>query len=219
MNSNEVLVCITNHKNNENAFKLKEQLSTLFDVILIDSGSDDNTGFDVKLPNVYYTGLFNESVRLTKQRGKKYLYFIASDVFIDDPYSIWRCINDVGKYESNDNVYVWSPSSKGQSAKQCKNMNTAFIRDVNYVEGFTFLAKIDVLEPFYPVSLIDNKYGYGLDLLTGYYCKELGGRCVVDDRVEVYHKEGTGYDQKKAGIYMYDYLNKIGKKEVIKYLL
>lgn len=214
MNNNDILVCITNHNNNDNAFKLKAQLSLYFDVVLIDSGSDDNTGFDVKLPNVYYTGLFNESIRLTKEKGKKYLYFIASDVFIEDAKSIWECIKDL-----NDDIYTWAPSSKGQSAKQCKNMNTAFIRDVNYVEGFTFLAKIDVLEPFYPVSLIDNKYGYGLDLLTGYYCKELGGRCVVDDRVEVYHKEGTGYNSTEATQYMNHYLNKIGKQEVIKYLL
>jgi hypothetical protein len=41
----------------------------------------------------------------------------------------------------------------------------------------------------------------------GYNCiKRLGKKCLIDDRVEIYHKEGTGYDQGKALQDMYNWM-------------
>ena len=61
MNIDDILVCITNHNNNDNAIKLKKDFFNYFETIIIDSKSkiimDD---FDVKLDNVYYTGLLNQ---------------------------------------------------------------------------------------------------------------------------------------------------------------
>ncbi len=85
MNKNNILVCITNHNSNENAINLKNSFSEYFETIIIDSDSNIiEKDFDIKLENVYYTGLVNESVNQCKLRNKKYLFFIASDVYYED---------------------------------------------------------------------------------------------------------------------------------------
>lgn len=203
MKNEEILVCITNHNNNENAKKLKNIFSNFFDSIIIDSGSDDvDKEFDIKLKNVYYSGLFNKSVEETEKRNKKYLFFIASDVLINNYEKINKIISNL-----EDNIYLWAPSSKGQSHEHCKNFNSGGYREVPYLEGFTFLSHISLTKELYPVSLEDNLYGYGIDLLLGHNCiKIFNKKCVVDDRVEIYHREGTGYDQKKALKDMYNWM-------------
>ena len=203
MNLNNILVCITNHNENENAIHLKNNLSSYFDTIIIDSESDIVLDeFDIKLPNVYYTGLLNESFKQSIERNKDYCFFIASDVYINDFKKLSECILSL-----DENVYVWAPSSKGQSHIHCKNLDSGNIREVPYVEGFCFLSNIKVVDSLYPISLERNKYGFGIDLLMGLNCiKRLGKICAVDDRIEIYHREGTGYDQSKALRDMYTWM-------------
>lgn len=203
MNKQDILVCITNHNSNDNAVELKSSFSKYFDTIIIDSNSNEVLEeFDVKLGNVYYTGLVNESIKQCKIRNKKYLFFIASDVYYDNYEEVCDII-----YSLNDDIYLWSPSSRGQSHYHCKNFKTDSIREVPYLEGFCFLSHIDCCDFIYPVSMEKNLYGYGIDLLLGYNCiKILKKKCVVDDRVEIYHKEGTGYNQGKALQDMYNWM-------------
>ena len=203
MNSEKILVCITNHNYNENSIELKNNFSKFFETIIIDSKSDTIVdSFDIKLENVYYTGLFNESVKQCKERGKEYLFFIASDVYVEDYSKIAKIIGEL-----DDSIYLWAPSSRGQSHLHCKNKKTKGYRECPYLEGFTFLSKIECCDFIYPVDITINKYGYGIDLLLGFNCiKNLRKKCVVDDRVEVYHKEGTGYNQGNALHEMYNWM-------------
>jgi hypothetical protein len=203
MNKEDILVCITNHNSNDNAIELKNNFSKYFETIIIDSNSNKvSDDFDIKLENVYYTGLFNESVKQAKLRNKKYIYFIASDVYYEDYERIYEIIQSL-----NDDVYLWAPSSRGQSHYHCKNFKTDSIREIPYLEGFCFLSHIDCIEGLYPISMEKNLYGYGIDLLLGYNCiKILKKKCFVDDRVEIYHKEGTGYSQSKALQDMYNWM-------------
>lgn len=216
MNKKDILVCITNHNSNENSLKLKKGFSEYFETIIIDSKSDEILDdFDVKLGNVYYTGLINESINQTKIKNKKYLYNIASDVFIDDYEKISDIINELP-----EDIYLWSPSSKGQSHYHCKNFNSNKYREVPYLEGFTFLAHIDLFNNLYPISLEKNLYGYGIDLILGYNCiKTLRKKCVIDDRIEVYHKEGTGYNQNKALEDMYNWMSNNTDDGIKKYTI
>lgn len=203
MDINNILICITNHNYNENAIHLKNNFSKYIETIIIDSKSNDVLeDFDLKLDNVYYTGLFNESVNQTKLRNKDYLFFIASDVYVNDFEKIIESIKSL-----DDDIYLWGPSSKGQSHLHCKNFKTDSIRECPYLEGFTFLTRIECCDLIYPIDNTINKYGYGIDLLLGFNCiKNLKKKCVVDDRVEVYHTEGTGYDQGKALNEMYNWM-------------
>jgi len=203
MNKEDILVCITNHNSNENAIELKKNFSKYLDTIIIDSKSSIiEDEFDVKLGNVYYTGLFNESVNQCRLKNKKYLFFIASDVFFYDYEKTVELIESLG-----DDIYLWSPSSKGQSHTHCKNNSSGGLREVPYLEGFCFMTHIDCCEMLYPISLERNLFGYGIDLLLGYSCVKLQKKkCVIDDRLEIYHKEGTGYSQNKALQDMYNWM-------------
>lgn len=203
MITNDILVCITNHNSNNNSKTLKDNLSKFFDTIIIDSKSNIiEDFFDIKLENVYYTGLYNESVKQTIELGKKYLFFIASDVFIEDYEKMYNIITEL-----DDEIYLWAPSTNGQSHIHCKPKMTDNYREVPYLEGFCFLTHIDCTDRLNPISLDINKYGFGIDLLLGYNCvRTLKKKCVVDDRITVYHKEGTGYDQGKALTDMYHWM-------------
>lgn len=205
MNIDEILVCITNHNDNENALKLKKMFSKHFETIIIDSKSDEVLNeFDIKLENVYYTGLFNESVNQCKIRNKKYLYFIASDVSYDN-VDFDKLINIISNL--NEDIYLWNPSSEGQSHYHCKNFKTDGMRDVPYLEGFNFLVNMKCCDFVYPVNMTENKFGYGIDLLLGFNCiKNLKKKCIIDDRILVHHREGTGYDKTKALQDMYKWM-------------
>jgi len=200
MSPGNVLVCITNHNNNKNALHLRSKFSSYYEAIIIDSGSNTvDHRFDVKLPNIYYSGLFNESVKQCRSRGKKYLFLVASDVYI-------RCFKKIHDIISRltDDVGIWAPSSNGQSLSHCKNMGSGQARDVPFVEGFIFLIDVALCDVVYPVNRKSNKYGYGIDIVLGYNCVRNGRkRCVIDDRAEVHHRKGSGYSQDDALKAMY----------------
>jgi hypothetical protein len=67
-----------------------------------------------------------------------------------------------------------------------------------------FLVETALCDVVYPVDRRSNRYGYGIDILLGYACiKRNRKRCVIDDRVEVRHREGSGYPQDAALRTMY----------------
>jgi len=159
--------------------------------------SDD---IDVRLENVYYPGLFNESVRQCKLNGKQYMYFIASDVYVSTPTKM----RDIACSLGEEDVAIWAPSTKGQAHGHCRNKRTGGMRDAPYAEGFVFLVDVELCDIVYPVDRKHNTLGYGIDLLLGFNCiKNRRKRCVIDDRVEVYHREGKRYDPDVALDEMY----------------
>ena len=82
----EILVTITNHNFNKNAIKHKSNFSKYFHCIIIDSGSQEQPDeFDIKMDNVFYTGLWNESVKQALKRKAKWLLFVASDINSSQP--------------------------------------------------------------------------------------------------------------------------------------
>ena len=173
-------------------------------------------GLNVKGIRKGYNGLLNESIKLTMVNNKKYMFFIASDVFIDDYNALIEKILTL-----EDNIYLYSPSSKGRSHPWCKNKGSSNIRDVIFVEGFIFLIHIDLLKTIYPIDTSINKFGYGIDVLFGTNAYTLlKKRCVIDDRVEVFHNEKIGYSTGLAVQEMNNWietLNDIQKKYIKKF--
>jgi hypothetical protein len=200
MRNAEVLVCVTNHDCSDNARRLRRQLGGFFETIVIDSGSTDNgSEFDVELGNVFYPGLFNESVRQCRLRGRRFLYFIAADVQVDSAPAIHRIIRSL-----DDDVGIWAPSTRGQAHDHCRNKQSGHMRDAPYAEGYTYVVDVDLCDIVYPVDRASNTFGYGIDLLLGFNCvRNHRRRCVIDDRVEVHHREGKGYDPDAALEEMY----------------
>ena len=211
--SKKILTTIVNHNYNAEAVNLKCISSETFDTIIIDSGSEyPPEYFDIKLPNVGYSGLFNQAVKETLEKGYDWLLFICSDVVLkkSDFEKMKNYINELP-----ENVGVYSPASSGQSHKHCKPQKTDTIRDVAFVEGFMFAARKEILEKIYPVNVDINKLGHGLDAYKGYLCLKNNMRCVIDDRLTVYHREGTGYDVQEASKQFFNWMSQEEKKEFL----
>ena len=154
----KVLVTIVNHNNNEKALYLKAALSRYFDTLIIDSGSSIQLDeFDIKLENVGYSGLFNRAVQEAIDKEYEGLFLVCSDVgiFEEDAEFLKEYISALPK-----NVGVYSPSTIGRCHGQCLNHSTNNLRDVIFVEGFLFVAKVDLLKQMYPVDLEVNKLGW-----------------------------------------------------------
>lgn len=204
--SKNTLAVVVNHNLNDEAANLKNILSNKFDTIIIDSGSNNvPDDFDIKLANVGYTGLLSRAIEEMKVRECEWLFFICSDVVMKK--------SDVDKLKISIDalpmdVGVYSPASTGQSHKHCKNHSTGGLREVIFVEGFIFAANRLILEKLYAAINLDvNRLGHGLDAYKGYLCIKNDLKCVVDDTIVVYHKEGTGYNAGEASKQFVDWMN------------
>lgn len=204
-----LLVAITNHNWTENAVKLKEGFSKHYDTIIIDSQSkEDSENFDVRLTfNGYYTGLYNEAVDRMNAGGYDWLFFIASDVIVEDIDLVVKRIESF-----SDPIRTWAPSSTGQSHKHCKPEGKNQLRQVPYLEGFCFLSHKDIL---FKVDWDQNHLGYGIDIVLGYETYKKGYHVAVDDGVQIHHTPGTGYDQNAAGHLMYDWMRNNGYNDLL----
>lgn len=185
---NSVLAVITNYAFSENADKLKANLAPYFETILIDSSSPSRPkNVDIVLPNLFYTGLWNESVRLASVKNKEWLLFVASDVEIPSVQLLYSRIQTA---VNNDRIGIYTPSLRCDSRAafgDCYNQRTSKLRECYLCEGFFFLARTKILEKVYPVSTKENEFGWGIDILSAYYAYKEGLRVVVDDQVEIYH--------------------------------
>lgn len=203
MNNN--IVCIVNHNDNDNAIMLKMMFSNYLETIIIDSGSDVvYDEFDVKLPNVGYSGLFNEVCDISIKKNVDGVLFICSDVLIKKKQAK-QIVDKINNLDPNE-FGVYSPSSRGQSHTHCKKRGDE-MREVVFVEGFIFYSFMDILKEIYPIDLSVNKLGYGIDAHKGLVCILNNKKCVIDDSIEVYHKEGTGYNTRTASSQFISYMN------------
>jgi hypothetical protein len=202
---NKTLVCIVNHNDNDNAIMLKMMFSPHFETIIIDSKSDKvEDDFDIKLENVGYSGLFNAACEIAEEKGVDGILFICSDVSIKKKQAN-QIVDKISNMDPNE-IGVYSPSSRGQSHAHCKKRGEDF-REVAFVEGFMFYAFMDILKEVYPVDLSVNKLGHGLDAHKGLACIKNNKKCIIDDSIEIYHKEGTGYNTSEASSQFISYMN------------
>ena len=194
----EILVTIVNHNHNENALRLQSLFSRDFRTFVIDSGSDEKDSRFIQLENVYYTGLFNKASEILLSSNKKWILFIASDVEISDD-NYWKLTRRLRDYRPFNDIGLYTPSVEGRSHQFLKRQTGSFgFRDINFIEGFMFMAHREIIQKMHPVDIKLNKIGWGLDVMKGFISKQIGKRCVVDDLVEVYHPHAAGYSYEEA---------------------
>lgn len=203
---NKILICIVNYNYNDNAIILKRMFSSYSETIIIDSDSSKKEeDFDIIIKNNGYSGLFNKACEVAIEKKVDGVLFICSDVSIKKKQAK-QIIEKISTLNSNE-IGVYSPSSKGQSHAHCKKRGEKF-REVVFVEGFMFYAFMDILKEVYPVNLDVNKFGYGLDVHKGMVCMQKNKKCIIDNSIEVYHREGTGYDTVEASHQFISYMDK-----------
>lgn len=202
-----IFCSVVNHNCNANAAVLRENLSLYFDTVVLDSGSDKKESYFVNLGNVYYSGLINHSYQMAKEAGYDYLLMVCSDVVFEKG-EIKKMVDNLEKSRLAG-IGVYSPASTGRSHIFCKKEFDKGFRAVPFTEGFIFLASVKVLDELLPVDLSVNKYGWGLDVAKGYYSRKNELLCVIDDGVQVFHPESTGYSNEKAESGMWNWAHSI----------
>ena len=185
--SKEICVCVTNYDFSENATELKKQFGTFFHTILIDSSSPSlPEDVDIVIANSYYPGLWNSAVHYAITNNFKYLMFVASDLQINNVKMLCEFSNEATQYQQIG-VYSSSISPNSRVAFPALiNSPTSHIRETGVMEGFFFLARVEILKSIYPISP-KFKYGWGIDILTCHKAYEFNYIVVVDDRVEIFH--------------------------------
>ena len=183
-----VLAVVANYAFSNEADDLKARLKPHYETVLVDSGSPrPPRTTDISLPNVYYSGLWTEAVRVVLERRKPWLLFVASDVQVPDTNQLAASIRTVlGKPAAG----VYTPSLRADSRlafSACFCRGTGRIRECFVSEGFFFLVRTSIVEQLYPIDRVANLYGWGVDIMTAAEAYRRGRKVLVDDRVVIYH--------------------------------
>jgi hypothetical protein len=183
-----VLAIVANYDFSDEADDLKARLAPFFPTLLIDNSSPTTPRTaDVVLPNRYYSGLWNEAVRLALERRKPWLLFVASDVNVPDTARLASGLRSVVRRRS---VGVYTPALRHDSRAAFRatlQRNTGGLRECFVIEGFCFLARTEILARLYPVDPEANRYGWGIDIMTACHAYRTGHKAMVDDRVVIHH--------------------------------
>jgi len=203
--SKKLLIAVTNFEMSDEADMLKAELLKVgkgrYDLSLIDSSSNKRPAMvDKVVPNGFYQGLWNESASMAIEGGYENLFFIASDIQTND----YQSLSDMVLEAAVDHkIGVYTPSLQSGSRfayDQCLRRNSFGTRDCEWVEGFCFLAKTEILKRLFPVT--DNKYGWQVDRATCLTARKMGLRVVVDDRIEIFHPASQKRIDRKAALEM-----------------
>ena len=216
----EILCLIYNHNHNENCkLWLDRLVKAGFDTYILDSGSDEplNDKRVIKFDNIYWGGLYSESVKLVKEKNYKWLFVVCDDILIDED-NFNKLLKSMDEAIKSDNIGIYQPSTTSDSHNVWRNninRNSGGLRNTGNIEGWMFLIREDILDEMksYGVDFaIDMKTGWGVDILLSYTSMRMGYKNVVDDRVIVVHPMGeAGYDGNEAQKQMNNTFDKIGK--------
>lgn len=195
-----MLVSIVNHNCNAEAIALRGAFAAHAKTVLLDSGSRltpiERQQFDECLPNVYYGGLLNRTAEIARARPADMpVLLVCSDVGVPDAWHLLDCMKNAF---ADPKVMVWAPSARVKSFPHMVPHGTGGIRRVSFADGFCFAARRCLFDLVCPVDVSVNRIGWGPDVQFGYLAAISGGRCVIDDRVEVRHADGAGYDTTEA---------------------
>ena len=195
-----MFVVIFNHNQNAAAIALRTSFAAISDVRLLDSGSqlsaEERVAFDECHPNIYYGGLLNRAAELAASReSDEPVAIVCSDVGIADFQHFRDCLTSAF---ADPAVQVWAPCSQVDTFECMTPHRTGRLRRVTFVDGFCFAARKHLFDRVCPIDLSINRLGWGPDVQFGYCAAILGGRCAVDDRVEVLHPGGSGYNRDAA---------------------
>ncbi|HVZ57002.1 MAG TPA: hypothetical protein VG870_10125 [Chitinophagaceae bacterium] len=213
--SGRVLCCVVNHNEGANAARLMQSLAPCFDTVLLDSGSDRPPRGSVRYGNLFYSGLLNEAFAIADRAGYRQLFFLCSDVRIE-PADVPRLYERIRGLDFST-TGVYSPSARGTCHFFCRRQPGGGLRTVPFVEGFLFVADLDILRKFCPVDTGRNLYGWGLDIAKGYFARQLGRISVVDDDIEVEHPAGTGYSREMAEYEMLSWVRTFRDEDLAAY--
>ena len=219
MAKKDLLCCVYNHNHNDNSVLWLNRLkNTGFETFVLDSGSKEQlNGKNIKqYDNIYYGGLFGESVKLLNQKDYKWLFFVCSDILIDEE-NFKNLVNTLQTIDNIDKLGIYQPSTTADSHNVwTNNFNRGCgLRKTSNIEGWMMLVRKDIIEELYKYNIdfsTEMKMGWGIDVLLSYISLRMGYKNMVDDNVIVTHPNSpAGYNTDVANSEMEHVFSKIGK--------
>jgi hypothetical protein len=203
----KLAVVIVNHALQQDAIALKARFKQALAanpqarVLSIDSGSalteSEREDFDLCLPNVFYSGLFNATLDQTNDYANDCIVlFICSDVKISDVNALLRQMHAAF---ARWRVGIYAPSvAEPQGLRSTVHLNVGGLRQAMFAEGFCFAARLGILRRLGHIDTSVNALGWGIDVELGRIAAARMLSCYVDDDIIVSHAPGSGYDSGEA---------------------
>ncbi len=178
------MVCILNYDEDDESKKIRDSITEVNDVFVIDSSGIRKEGF-IPSGEPFYTGNFNKASELLLKSDCTHCLYICSDVAGDFNKLLGSIPEGVG-------IYV--PAIKDHHRINLKPQNIGQ-RKVRYVDGIILCVHRKIIEACYPFK---SKFGWGIDLLKSFKCEQLGMECIVDDFNIMFHEVGSSYNKAAA---------------------
>lgn len=190
----KIKAVIVHYNKPENADKLFEQLSPVFDTELWDCGSPAHRipkHVTHPLENIYMGGAWNKSLTYTDCDA---IWVIGCDVtLVNQPQEYFSAIVSALPFG------VWSPCIDGRAhpfmlAENYRDKKPFTVRNI---EGVSFCLSGALMKEVGQL-IPGSHYGFGHDYWLCYRSRKAGMRNIIDGRVCLIHPPGIGYDEKKA---------------------
>lgn len=212
------LCCIFNYRHSENALKWFLNLKNVCDTYILDTYVKDNPNSTdllkyctdsniLRFNNIYCGGLTIEAFNMTVNGGYDFLLIINSDVeYSDEAFNgisnrLATLSDDIGLYEVSalENSSVMGHTEPLYLTQRYYEKGEGDFKYNGYGEGWLYGIRTDIIRRILPfLSKEQNKHGWGIGNIIYRLSKKLGYKNVIDNKVFVYHPEGTGYDIDEA---------------------
>lgn len=151
----------------------------------------------IKLPNIYYSGQWNEAL---KRFNGDVLFVTNADVKVVNPGRILHRMKlfyekfgaKAGLYAPN---HYWTPWTYNPALL---NEIAPGLKQVPATDSTIWSLHASIVNKVGPIDLEVNKLGWGIEIIAAYYCFLEGKYVVRDYSVKCYHPQHTAYDRGKA---------------------
>lgn len=193
----KILAVIMCHNAPDTTERLRRELISVMDVVVVDSGSEkgcqaNNIGEVTYQRNLFWTGCWNYAIELMHKAEADVLWVIGGDIELRSPAE-----NYVKAIEASWPFGCWHPVVDGVSRPLMQAKYTDRPMSVWHLEGICLAVTKEAVSIFEKLPE-DNKYGWGLDIWMNWRCWEARMRNILDGRVKIFHPDLRGYSSSAA---------------------
>lgn len=186
------------------------------DTYLINCEAPNDPQFDEtdkikKFPNIYYSGQWNEALRLT-DNDTDAIFIVNSDVKIRSfSRLVSKTKNFYMKFGKKAGLYApnhwWTPWTYNPALLEDIGGN---LKKVPATDSTIWSLSTDIAHKVGPMDLNINKLGWGIEIIAAYYCSLENKLVVRDYSIKCDHPQHTAYDRGKADREFRTMIDKMG---------
>lgn len=196
-------VFIFNYKRYYDAIRLHDSFTKLgYRTFLLNCESPTDPPFKatetiIKLPNIFYSGQWNESLKLAQG---DVLFLINSDVKIPKPKSVmYRLEQFYNHYKDKAGIYApnhyWTPWTYNPNLLETVDFG---LKKVPATDSTIWSISRTMAEKVGHVNTNINALGWGIEVVAAYYCYQESKLVVRDYHVSCDHPRSTAYNRYQA---------------------